>query len=349
MTDGRTATCSRERRVSSAVLQWATGREDAGTRRVVLCTDREGLAALVGHHDVADVCLAPAADDAGSGVMDVSRVLEFDGRFAQPGDVMHIGSGYEIELRDYLAVPFMPITRPTIISCTTSDAWRALIEDADEAWTTGMFIPQLASRSAVLADQSVIGAAIDGTAVKINRLTVDAAESVRYRLGGPVVGSVGSIDLDDQPAASFLLAEEEQPAAGDERASEFAARPWIRRYLAALRIVGGAGGESWSFSGFGSELTSDLPDRTRRASGHLIAWRGEDYQLIAESGRRFALGRETAIAVEALLESPTLDQAHDCARGAGITRPSLKQELDDLRARLAAADVRLDITDVGGS
>jgi hypothetical protein len=226
---------------------------------------------------------------------------------------------------------------------------RAFIEDADEARSTGIFIPQLASPSAVLADQSVIGAAIDGTAVPINRLTVGAADSVRYRLGGPVVGSAGAIDLADQPAASFLRAENEQPEAGDDRASELEARPWIRRYLAALRIVGGACGEAWSFAGFGSELTSDAPDRTRRRSGHLIAWRGDDYQLVAESGRRFALGRETAIAVEALLESSSLDQAHARARAAGITRPSLKQELDELRARLSAADVMLDLTDASGS
>lgn len=346
--DGRAAAGSRERRLSSAVFQWATGRADADAGRVALSASRDVLADVLSQDGIADVYLVPD-DDASRRATDVAQVLTFDGPFARPGDVMHIGSGYEIELKDYLAVPFTPITRPTIISCTTSAAWQAFIEDADEALATGVFIPQLASPSAVLADQSVIDAAIDDTAVAINRLTIDAKHGVRYRPGGPVIGSTRSIDLDDQPVPAFLRAEGERRDAGDAPARELAARPWIRRYLAALRIVGGTAGETWSFSGFGADLTGDAVDRRRRASGHLIAWRGEDYQLIAESGRRFALGRETAIAIESLLESPSIEQALDSVRAAGVTRPRLRQELDELSIRLAAAGVMSDLRDASAS
>ncbi|WP_156122629.1 hypothetical protein [Microbacterium hominis] len=134
------------------------------------------------------------------------RVLTFDGQFDDPGDVMHIGRGYEIELQDYLAVPFVPVTRPTVVSCLTSSAWSAFIEDAEEALATGVFIPQLASHSVVIADRSVIDAAIDGTGVAINRLTIDAHGEMRYRLGGPVVGAAGSIASGDHARTAEILA-----------------------------------------------------------------------------------------------------------------------------------------------
>ncbi|MFS0894794.1 daptide biosynthesis RiPP recognition protein [Microbacterium sp. 179-I 3D3 NHS] len=331
---------SRERRVSSAVFQWATGVAPASAGRVVLCATDDEVSGLLAHDGLADTFLVPSSSDAAA---PPDRVLTFEGRFDEPGDVMHIGRGYEIELQDYLAVPFVPVTRPTVVSCLTSSAWSAFIEDAEEAFATGSFIPQLASHSVVIADRSVIDAAIDGTSVAINRLSIDAHGDVRYRLGGPVVGAAGSTDLGDQPASTFLVGEEDAAEAGESVAAEFAARPWIRRYLTALRIVGGTDGESWSISGFGGALTGAETDRgLRRRSGHLIIWRDDEYQLVAETGRRFALGRETAIAVEALLEAPSFEQAVSTARSAGLDRHTVPQELRELRERFAAVGVIFD-------
>ncbi|MFJ2534559.1 daptide biosynthesis RiPP recognition protein [Microbacterium maritypicum] len=332
---------SRERRVSSAVFQWATGVAPASAGRVVLCATEDGLTDVLERDNATDTFLVPSfADSPATTVPD--RVLTFEGQFDEPGDVMHIGRGYEIELQDYLAVPFVPVTRPTVVSCLTSSAWSAFIEDAEEALATGVFIPQLASHSVVIADRSVIDAAIDGTGVAINRLTIDAHGEMRYRLGGPVAGAAGSIDAGDQPASAFLIGEGEPAVAGEALADQFAARPWIRRYLAALRIVGGQGGERWSIAGFGPALVAnDIPRSTRR-SGHLIIWRDDEYQLVAETGRRFKLGRETAIAVQALLEAATFEQAVDWARAAGLERATVMSELRELSERFAAVGVKFD-------
>lgn len=338
---------SRERRLSSAVFHWATGSSDALSGRVALCADLEAATSLIRRGAVADTFIVPRHGDSQAEGVDSPQILTFEGSFRDPGDVMHIGRGYEIELQDYLAVPFVPVTRPTVVSCLTSSAWSAFVEDADEAMATGMFIPQLASHSVVLADRAVIDAAIDGVDVPISRLTVDSAESIRYRLGGPVVGTASSLDLDAQPASAFLLAEGEPEAAGVSVADEFAGRPWIRRYLNALRIVGGAEGDTWSVSGFGEVLVDvDLPRNVRR-SGHLIIWRGDEYQLVADSGRRFSLGRETAVAAESLLEAASFDDAIDIARAAGLGRTSMRLELRELGERFAAVGVFLDGRDLG--
>lgn len=338
---------SRERRLSSAIFHWATGAAGALNGRVALCTDLEAATSLVQQGEVADTFLVPGHSHSPAGGAESPQILTFEGSFREPGDVMHIGRGYEIELQDYLAVPFVPVTRPTVVSCFNSSAWSAFVEDADEALATGIFIPQLASHSVVLADRAVIDAAIDGVDVPINRLTVDSSEGIRYRLGGPVVGTVSSLSLDDQPASAFLLAEGESEAAGLAVADEFASRPWIRRYLNALRIVGGAEGDTWSVSGFGGVLVDlDLP-RNQRRSEHLIIWRGDDYQLVADNGRRFSLGRETAIAVESLLEAASFDDAVYVARAAGLGRSSMRQELQQLGERFAAVGVRLEGWDLG--
>lgn len=126
--------------------------------------------------------------------------------------------------------------------------------------------------------------------------------------------------------------------AGEALADQFAARPWIRRYLAALRIVGGQGGERWSIAGFGPALfANDIP-RSMRRSGHLIIWRDDEYQLVAETGRRFKLGRETAIAVQALLEAGTFEQRTTRPADAGATPVAHWKTADDtLRSRESAA------------
>lgn len=342
---------SRERRLSSAVFRWATGGGRGGQGRVTLCRTPDGLRPLAERGDAGDVYLVPSGHGTLPSGVAPEQVLTFDGTFEEPGDVMHIGSGYEIELRDYLTLPFMAITRPTVVACTTADAWRAFIEDAEEALATGVFIPQLASRSVVLSDRSVIDASIDGTEVAVDRLTIDSAGAVRYRLGGPVVGSTATVDLGDQPAASLLRAEGDAPDAGTALERELAARPWIRRYLAALRIVGGEDGATWTVSGFGAHLASSEHGHGsgRQDTGHLIAWRGDEYRLIAESGRRFQLGRETAVAIECLLQASSRREAVDVARSAGIAPGDLERRLEELRARLGTVGVSIGLSGEGES
>lgn len=331
---------SLERRLSAAVFRWATGDPHGAPGRVMLCGNLEGLGGIAARSSgVDDVYLVPSGEAALPDGVVRDEVLTFDGRFDEPGDVMHIGSGYEIELKDYLTLPFTPVARPTIVACTTSAAWTALIEDAEEALATGVFIPQLASPSVVLCDRAVIDAAVQGTAVGINRLSIPTAATVRYRLGGAVVGSVETADLRDQPASAVLRSDGDPPDTGIDLERQLAARPWIRQYLAALRVIGGDDGGTWSISGFGDGLTTSDSGPGHRTSADLIIWRGDEYRLVSESGRRFRLDRESAIAVDSLLQASSRDEAVVNARRAGLSPSNIGAELDDLRSRLAVVGV----------
>jgi hypothetical protein len=336
---------SHERRLSAAMFRWATGDSGGVSGRVMLCGTLEAFHGIARRGSAADLYLVPSGSSTLPDGVDPGQVLTFDGRFDEPGDVMHIGNGYEIELKDYLALPFMPITRPTIVACTTSTAWRALIEDAEEALAQGAFITQLTSPATALCDRVVLDAAIARTSVEIGRLSVATPASVRYRLGGAVAGSVATVDLRDQPASVVLRSDGEARDTGLDLAEELAVRPWIRQYLAALRVVGGEEGGTWKISGFGDRLTNSESGPGPRTSAHLMIWRDDQYMLVAESGRRFQLDRESAVAVDSLLRSSSRHEAIITAREAGLARSNLEAEFDNLRRRLAAAGVVVELPD----
>ncbi|MDF2560546.1 MAG: hypothetical protein K0R99_1992 [Microbacterium sp.] len=344
MTDGSVggSAPSHEKRLSAALFRWATGDSRAVAGRVMLCGTLEAFHGIASRGNAADVYLVPSGHSRLPDGVDHGQVLTFDGRFDEPGDVIHIGNGYEIELKDYVALPFMPVTRPTIVACTTSTAWRALIEDAEEALAHGVFIPQLASPATVLSDRVVLDAAIEGTSVGIDRLTIADPGSVRYRLGGAVAGTVATADLRDQSASVVLESDGEPSGSGLDLEKQLAARPWIRQYLTALRVAGGKDGGTWKISGFGDRLTASEGGPGARTSAHLIIWRGDEYRLVAESGRRFLLDRESAVAVDSLLRSSSRREAIDAAREAGLLRSNLEAELDHLCRRLAAVGVVLE-------
>ncbi len=275
------------------------------------------------------------------GVVPAHQLLAVEGWLGSPGDLMHIGGGYEIELMDYLVAPFVPVTRPTIIACLASAAWHAFIDDAEDARASGAFLPQLTARAAVLADADLIEAAAASTAVETRRLTVDRHGQVRYRLGGATSASAAMIDLGAQSAATLLRGDGEPAGSGAELADAIAARPWISRYLAALRLAGASGGEPWRVVGFGCDPLGRDADEVFRRSRHLLAWRGDDYRLALDNGRRFALGREAAIAVDCLLEASSWDEAVLAVRDAGIAGRDGVRELRDLHTRLVAAGASL--------
>ncbi|MDR6866968.1 hypothetical protein J2Y69_001567 [Microbacterium resistens] len=362
---GASPATSHARAISSAVFQWATGLREDGAGRVVFSGTREGLPALARLAGPNGAVLLPsdgALEDwrLPSGV----RVLSYEGELAVPGDVMHIGRGYEIELQDYLALPFVPVTRSTVVRCLSAEGWAAFAADADEARATGLLIPQLTSRSVVLADRAVIDAAVRGVDVEVNSLTVDDRGEIRRWPVGPPVAADDDALLAPQPARAYFSCFADggpetvggpetdggpETVGGGPLATEalIVERPWLPRYLTALRVAGGEDGETWSLSGFGGTLTGADPDPRARPTGDLLIWRGDEYQLVAgDSGRRFSLGRDTALVVECLLGAATEDDARAAFADAGIAGGAdvgggIGRDIADLRARFAAAGVLL--------
>jgi hypothetical protein len=313
-----------------------------------VCASAVGVADLAARSGGDDVfVVADGADDL-DGVLPPRRVLAVEGRLEAPGDLMHIGSGYEIELMDYLVAPFVPVTRPTIIACLTSAAWHAFIDDADDARATGSFLPQLTARAAVIADADLIEAAASGAAVEVRRLTLDDDGSARYRLGGAIAGRAATIDLGEQSPTSMLCGDGEPADVGAELADALAARPWLSRYLAAVRVAATADGDPWHVVGFGRDLLGREAIEVSRRSRHVIAWRGDEHRLTLDNGRRFALGRDAAVAVDCLLEASSWDDAVLAVRDAGVTGPGTVRELRDLHARLEAAGASLPYDSDGG-
>ncbi|WP_158385335.1 daptide biosynthesis RiPP recognition protein [Clavibacter michiganensis] len=324
------------RATSSAIHQWATGVQSVETSRVILFqgSDLDRQADRLSR--TGDVILAPVASGSpGRRLPSGASVLTYEGQLVDAGDVMHIGRGYEIEFQDYLAVPFSPINRPTVVRLSSAEDWKALAADADEAQATGSFITQMTSASVVLADRSVIDAVAERVDIPVNRLTVDHVGDVRYWPHEP--SPEGAAVNEAMPTAAYFAA-----IGGEATERLVRERPWFQRYLAALRVIGQEGGGAWSISGFGRTLGGSAPHPGSRTTGELLIWREDEHLLVEpDSGRRFKLGRETAIAVEALLEADTLDAAVDRGASAGLARRGLHQRITDLQGRLADVGVAI--------
>ncbi|PPG67576.1 hypothetical protein C5C31_09245 [Rathayibacter rathayi] len=314
--------------------------QSEGTGRVILCQTSDLLAEVDRLAGQQDVVLALAEQGlAERRLPSGALVLPFEGQLVEQGDTIHIGRGYEVELQDYLAIPFVPVTRPTIVRLSSFVNWEAFVADADEAQATGAFIPQMTSSSVVLADRSVLDAVIDQVDVSINRLTVDQAGAVHYWPDAPSVAPIAEFasEPEMQPTSAYFA-----NVGGEETEQLIRERPWLRRYLAALRIAGQQGGDTWSVSGFGRTLAGADFDRGARTTGEILIWRDDEYQLVVtDSGRRFNLGRDTAVVIESLLETESLDAAIARITAAGLARQGLERDLADLQRRFAGAGVVL--------
>lgn len=328
------------REISSAVFHWATGTRGTGQGRVLFGETREHLHELTRLSARGDAVLIPAAAEPGAeDLSSGARLLTYQGALTEPGDLMHIGRGYEIEMQDYLSLPFLPITRPMVVRCLSERSWDAFIADADEARSTGRFIPQLAGSSVALADRAVIEATVDRSPVAVTGLTVDRDGEARYGAAAPSVGSVADLHAlaTELDALTFL-----DGVGGRRIEGRLAERGWLRAYLTALRVVGREGGETWRISGFGGTLTGEDPAPDALRTDNLVIWRDDDHQfVVGGSGRRFALGRDTAIVVEILLASSSLDAARSAIVAAGLDRVGLDQDIADLLRRFADRGVTI--------
>lgn len=329
-------TPSQARITAEAFLQWASNRRGTLGGRVVLVADERDVDAVTIHLSEADVVLAPGSAPAPT---DGPMILHYDGRLIEPGDVVRFGDDYELELQDYLSIAFLPVARPTIVHLGDAEGWAAMLADADAARAIGYFLPQLGSRTVVLADAAYLGAPVGKPPAVPERFQVDLDGVLRLGIDGRALGPIGTV-----PSTDFGL---ERPASdalaslGVDTDDELQRRPWFGRYLAALRLLSDTGPSTWA-SGFGRHLLPGLGADPARATPLVLVHGGDGHQLVdLASGRRFTLDLPSAEAAEALLETGDVTRA---ARALGSVHPKardLDARLRSFSAEFAAAGIDL--------
>lgn len=354
---------SAARLTADAILRWSGDRRAAPAGRVAFVDGEEWIEptrALLAEGDViVATCHYDPGARADAGIVATPEpghplVLRAGGRLSEPGDVLRFGDGYELELQDYLAVAFLPVSRPTVVRFTTEESWTTFLADADEYRASGYLLPQIHHQGVRIADTAVIGGCPHDAAPP-QRLSVSNDGTVRLGPDGIVVGALaGETDSSAAPDLSITVS---GSAYLRGSSTHLADRPWLSRYLDAIDLASTAVGAPWRVSGFGATLLEHLtPDESRR-SRLSLAWRTDEFRLIdASTGRRFDLREHTALAVEALLETGSAEAAAEVlsresvfTNGAGTgTRSdttSIETRLDDLLDRFSRHGVDLTARD----
>lgn len=292
-----------------------------------------------------DIVIAPSGSTDGGG----RRLIRYEGRFCEPGDQMTLGGGLRYHLQDYLAAPFLLIDRPTVIRLHRLEGVAALLNDADLAWETGVFVGQLLSSAAMIdSHASFLPAPSSGDALV--RIHVTAEGDYRDGPDGLLLGVVG----DERAELEATAAEHGGPGRALARVvppgvleADLDDRPWFGRYMMALALLRGRDDlpPRPALSGFGGHLVGALDDVDAHPRAvavdapFLVTGEGDEYLLLdPTSGIRLRLGVDAARAAECLIatgEEPGAAAllASELGSRASAVRPLLRQ----LRRRLAAA------------
>jgi hypothetical protein len=234
-----------------------------------------------------------------------------------------------------------PRTR-TVLQLGTPDDVRALLDDAERAWHSGVLPPRLGHPLIAYGDLCRLTG--EGcSAARPQRLVVDNGGAVRVAPGAPVLGMVGD------PLRVLLAAARKTGAATGtgcgcrpEGWPPLRTPPWLSRVLGlgpALATIerhrpGVLTGGTVRVSGLGGPLLHGGPSAPRWPAGTALLRSGRDYYLCLP-GRVLQLSGVMALAVEALL-----DHDYDAARAArAATAAGLPAELADEAVRRAGAAV----------
>lgn len=193
---------------------------------------------------------------------------EFTGAL-RPGESLWFGDGLEVRVRNYGVADFESLDVPTALVISDDDDFSAYLRDADSAWQTGVFAHYVTHDSALIANLACLGGT--GTAAgPRNRLYVDndgiaRTSPVGRGLGTPDEGLAALQTRWTRGNAMSLWPDAlglEDAVCDSDRATALAERPWISRYVAALRALRAAratGRTAQAVSGFGTRLTAGLP------------------------------------------------------------------------------------------
>ncbi|VXC55630.1 conserved hypothetical protein [Arthrobacter sp. 9V] len=309
---------SQQQSTAAAVDQWITGVPGRIPGHVIFVENPEHTdyaKTLAGEGSTILVLNGDKADD---GIVPVS------GSFDAAGEELLVDGTLSLEIQDYVAIPFVNLVGVTIVRITTEEDWQAFFHDAEEAVRSGYFVQQLTEVNAVLAERRLLsGPAKDNLLLARLHITWDG--SVRTGPYGTKIGQVGD-SLPDIRVRAVSLRPESAVAAvyypWDVQDS-LEAKPWIRRYLAALdawKFIPREDRANTSLVGFGVSLYgAALNDGLPSANAPFILKRAGEHTLLDTStGRLFKIGSDAAVIIEAVSNMRDIKAA---ARAVG---PALK-------------------------
>lgn len=291
---------SQQQIIAAAVDQWITGIPGRIPDHVIFVENPEHIPyakELAGEQSIVLVLDGDRGDD---------TVIPVSGFFDIAGEELLVGGTLSLEIQDYVAIPFVTLIGVTVVRITTDEDWQAFFDDAEEARRSGHFVRQLTEVNAVLAERGLLNSdqSIDSS---IARLHITSDGTVLSGPYGRHIGRAGDSLSDIHKRYAALEPESAVAAVCDVGLvhESLAARPWIRRYLAAL--------DAWKFIprddrpnatlvGFGTSVygatpTGNLP--SPRAP-FIIQRAGEHILLDIMSGRTFRVGPDAAAIIEAL-------------------------------------------------
>lgn len=296
----------------------------------------EQLPALTGMLGPSSLAFVPAGEASAA----AGAVVEYAGRFADPGDEVELADELFIQVQDYAGSAFACVAGPTLVRVDGPDDFDAFLSDADQAVATGTFPAQLTHPAVTLADVCCLAGA--PACPGLVRLHVSAGGELRTSMRGRVLGLAGDAlgvleaNLRRQRCACTAI----EPA---RRTEALAARPWLPRYVAALealRRLRAHERPDARVSGFGQRLVPGLETDQREGPAlPLLLWDEDGCVLFDLSGRRvLRLGRDAARLLELAFVTGSRAAAADRARmHLGLDATLARTSLDALLTRVPAA------------
>lgn len=300
----------REKTVVQALEQWVTGSGYRGNRQFYV-ENGANVEAVTSRMGPADVAFVPAGFDQANSPL---RLIAYDGALSAPGDQFFL-AGQVVEVQEYLASGFVEVFGPTVVHLGGEDGWTALAEDAETARKLGVFPEHLLNPGILLADRIPL---LDLAAESLSsRFHVRADESVTCGTQGKWLGSTVTTDLVTAAPAGAVDAVSGvvSPEVLAADAGRFAS---VGRFIGALDLLRALKETPSDFPivGFGlSLIEDDLANATPHGFEPFLGHKGDEFLLINPKTRaRHRVGPETALLVEMMQTSSTLEMAAERAR-----------------------------------
>ena len=324
-------------KIKRHLLSWSTGAFDAapdaprrGYALTVLVESAKSLESLIASNVLgeATVVFAPAEADSSIELPHGAALVRYEGPVALLGDEISIGDDFYLQLQDYSTSAYMSVLGPTLVRVASDEDFEAYLADADQARETGEFPSFLVAAPVQLADVAGLGAGpgIDGPGL---RLFVAESGDVSTSIGGWSLGTLE--DGFDQLQARWEERNQQtsQPCGvclggvvdEEARVAALAERPWLGRYLAAVRAyqdLQARGVAEARVSGFGARLTESLagvdqPADTSSGQLPLIFWNDDESFVYAPGGRTFKVNLDIGRLVECLVVAGSVEAAAEHA------------------------------------
>lgn len=288
-----------------ALRAWITGQPEAHAA-VFLLESEVGVAAVSAVAGVDDVVLQPVGSAPCPGP---ARVVPYGGTLTALGDELFLGER-GVELQDYIAASFVQIVGPTAMRFFDAASWRAFLDDADLARTTGVFPAAMLDPRVLLADRYAL--ARPHEVALPSAVRIDPHGGVHRGMQGEEIGHI-----DDLPAVigrPLPLASALGGVPGSaELTAELDTRPWLRRYLDAadLRKMLRLPNEAARIAGLGWAVLDDgLADAEAADTDPFLLATDEGFLLAdIRTRRRHLLSPLTAAVVDAIQTSRSRERA----------------------------------------